>query len=356
MIAFNESKYDRLTEDEVRRYGLRSFIADASNPELRHFAERCGTKDCSVHTSRLWSCPPRSAEELRALSVGTTTAGGYTVPTGFLKMFEESLLGTDAMRLVATTVRTDRGGELQLATNDDTANNGEIVSENTAHNEQDLGSFGQIVMGAYNYTSKIVRISQQLVEDSEFSVDELVGAALGRRIGRIQNAHFTTGTGSGQPQGVVTASAVGKTGTTGQTTTVTYADLVDLQESIDPAYRNGAKWMLHANTLKSIKKLVDSAGMPIWQPALANGEPATILGDPYVVNNAMPVKAANAKSILYGQLSKYVIRDVREIMLFRFEQRYAELGQVGVIAFLRSDGKLLDAGTDPVKHYANSAT
>jgi HK97 family phage major capsid protein len=154
----------------------------------------------------------------------------------------------------------------------------------------------------------------------------------------------------------VTASTLGKTGANGQTTSVTYADLVDLMHSVDPAYRGNAVWMLHDSTLKAIKKLVDSQGRPLWSAGLASGDPDTILGSRFVVNQSMPVMAASAKSILYGDCSKYLIRDVSDIQLVRLNERYGEYHQVGFLAFYRGDGDLLDAGTNPVKHYANSAS
>ncbi|KKM02260.1 hypothetical protein LCGC14_1786290, partial [marine sediment metagenome] len=68
------------------------------------------------------------------------------------------------------------------------------------------------------------------------------------------------------------------------------------------------------------------------------------------------VMAANAKSVLFGDFKKYLIRDVKGITVLRLAERYAEFLQVAFLAFLRTDGDLLDAGTAPIKHYANSAT
>jgi HK97 family phage major capsid protein len=58
------------------------------------------------------------------------------------------------------------------------------------------------------------------------------------------------------------------------------------------------------------------------------------------------------KLMLFGDLSKYLIRDVSSIRLVRLEERYADLDQIAFIAFMRSDGNLLDAGTRPVKWLA----
>src|SRR5207248_8530414 len=104
---------------------------------------------------------------------------------------------------------------------------------------QDIGAFGQVVLHSYMYTSKLIKVSLQLMQDAFFNMEEYLGRKLAIRLARIQNAHFTTGTGTGQPNGVVTAAASGKVGLTGQTLTVIYDDLVDLIHSVDPAYRYG---------------------------------------------------------------------------------------------------------------------
>jgi HK97 family phage major capsid protein len=148
----------------------------------------------------------------------------------------------------------------------------------------------------------------------------------------------------------------------GQTTSVIYDDLVDLFHSVDVAHRMspGCKWMLADSSIKVIKKIKDSTGRPLWQPGVSAGAgagfPDTILDKPYVLNNDIAVMAANAKSILFGDLSKYKIRQVMGFTLLRLVERYAEFGQVGFLAFMRADGNLIDAGSNPVKYYQNSAT
>ena len=70
----------------------------------------------------------------------------------------------------------------------------------------------------------------------------------------------------------------------------------------------------------------------------------------------MPTMAASVNSIVFGDLGKYLIRDVRGIQLIRLEELYALQLQVAFLAFSRHDGILIDAGTHPVKHFTNSAT
>nr|BDD44896.1 hypothetical protein 3 [bacterium] len=132
--------------------------------------------------------------------------------------------------------------------------------------------------------------------------------------------------------------------------------MFDLKHSVDVAYRENSEWMFNDNTLKAISKLKDADGRPLWQPSLTAGAPDLILGKPFVINTDIADMAANAKSILFGDFSSYFIRDVMDLTIFRLSEKYIESGQIGFIAYSRHDGLLADAGTGPVKHYANSAT
>lgn len=295
--------------------------------------------------------------ELRALGVGMGAAGGFTVPEGFQAQLERDVLAFGGMREAARIIATTTGNDLPWPTVTDVANTGELLGENTQATEQDT-TFGQVIFKAWKYSTKIVRVSIELLQDTAFDIEALLSSLFAERIARITNTHFTTGDNVSKPQGVVTAASVGKTGATGQTTSVTYDDLVDLEHSIDPAIRRrpGVRWMFHDTTLRSIKKLKDSQNRPLYLPGLVTGTPDTILGYPFTVNQDVAPMAANARSILFGDFRAYVIRDVRELTVLRLVERYADFGQVGFIGFSRHDGRLLDPGTDPVKVYQNSAT
>ena len=297
----------------------------------------------------------RNQEHRAAMGTTSGAVGQYTVPDAAMQALEVALLAFGGTRRVATVIRTDSGAALPFPTTDDTANEGAILGENTQVSEVDV-TFGQLVLDAYMYSSKSVLVSLQLMQDSAVNVPELIGRLLGERLGRIQNRHFTVGTGSSQPNGIVTASTLGATATA-LTATTTYDFIVDLVHSIDPAYRENGKFMFHDGGLKMLKKIKvlqysgDTTGVPLWSPGLSPGAPDTILGYSYVVNQHMVTPATAVRSIIFGDLSKYQIRDVRDITLVRLDERYADYHQVGFLAFARSDGDLLDAGTRPVKHH-----
>jgi len=295
-------------------------------------------------------------KELRAQGVATGAAGGYIVPPAFRAKLVEAQKFFSSMRDVAEVITTETGATLPWPTNDDTANVGAILGENTQVTEQDL-TLGQADVGAYTYTSKLVRVSLQLLNDAAFDVESWLAGKLGQRIGRAQNIHFTTGTGTNQPEGVQTNAVVGKTGATGQTTSVTYDDLIDLIHSVDPAYRNSgrARFMLNDATLAAARKLKDGQNRPLWEPSVQVGVPDGLLGYGYTINQDMPTMSANAKSILFGDFyAGYLIRDVQDVQLLRLSERYADYLQVGFLAFARTDGTPQD--TAAYRAYRNAAS
>jgi HK97 family phage major capsid protein len=270
-----------------------------------------------------------------------------------MRSLEVSLLAFGGMRQAATVIRTESGADLPWPTMNDTGNKGRIIGENSAHTNTDI-AFGQVVYQAFKYSSDYVLVSWEFLQDSTINAAETIGKALGERIGRITNDHFTTGDASSKPNGIVTAAGAGVTATS-LTTTTTYSFLMDLVHSVDPRYRVSGRFMLSDAALKMVRKILipqysgDTAGAPLWQPSLVAGVPDQLLGYGYVVNQSMTAPATAVRSIIFGDLSKYMIRDVRDVTLVRAEERFVELGQVAFLAWSRHDGDLLDAGTDPVK-------
>ena len=292
---------------------------------------------------------PRMSMELAALGIrasqgaGSGSGGGYSVPDEDMPPIVEALKAFGGMRAVSTVVQTRSGADLPIPTDDDTSAVGEIINENTEHAEGDI-AFGQVILQGFLYSSKIIKVSRQFLQDFNGDVAMYLGRKIGTRIGRIQNTHFTTGDGSSKPRGVVTASTLGKLAA--GAAAITYDELVDLMHSVDPAYQANGRWMLNFTTLGMIQKLTDSNG----QPLMASEGPATILGRPYIINQDMPEATNGLKSVLYGDFSNYHIRDVGNVIVLRLDERFADKLQVGFIGFLRSDGDLVDAGTNPVKH------
>lgn len=290
-----------------------------------------------------------------AMSTTTPSEGGYTVPTEVAAMVIDRLKAFGGMRDVATILTTATGHPMNFPTSDGTSEIGEIVAENVTVTTGDI-TFGTVGLPVFKYSSKQVALPLELIQDSAIDVIAFVVNRLATRIARIQNMHYTVGTGTAQPMGIITASTVGKVGATGQVATVQYIDLVDLKHSVNRAYRGSAKFMMNDLTVAGLSKLVDTVGRPIWIPAITEGAPDLLLGKPIAVNDDVPVMAANAKSIAFGDLSQYNIRDVsNSTTMRRFDDSaFALKGQVGFCGWTRSGGNLLD--TSAVRLYQNAAS
>lgn len=296
------------------------------------------------------------------MSTTTPSEGGYTVQSDVARELIKAMKAYGGMREAGTVFTTAQGNPLSWPTTDDTGNVGELLAENATAADQDP-TFGTVALPVYKFSSKGVAVPIELLQDSTIDIDALVFELLAERLGRATNTYFTTGTGTNQPRGIVTAASLGKTGTTGQTTTVIYDDLVDLEHAVDPAYRNrpGTGFMMHDTSLRTVRKIKDSEGRPIFVPGyetgVPGGAPATLIGRPITINQDVAQMAANAKSILFGNLKNYRIRDALQVSLFRFtDSAYARKGQVGFLALMRSGGNLIDNSGATVKYYANSAT
>ena len=182
---------------------------------------------------------------------------------------------------------------------------------------------------------------------------------LGERLARIYNRHATTGTGSAQPDGIVTSATVGVTGSGSLATTggVSYDNLVDLVESIDDAYLAGEqRWMMHQSVRKAVRKLKDSQNRPLWEPSVQAGQPDTLLGYPISINNHMAAVAQNAKSLGFGNIREaYVVRIVRANELVRLNERYADYLQTGFFGFGRMDATMQNSAAFKVMQLSPTA-
>jgi HK97 family phage major capsid protein len=325
-------------------------------PESRAFENylRAGLEGLSQEERSLML--KRKSEE-RALTTGTGSSGGFTVDQQFRAMITEARLFIGGVALAPVQViNTDGGNPIPMPLTNDTSNEGEIIAENTAANTQDP-AFTQVIINAFKYSSKTVLVPYELLQDSAIDIPALVARLLGLRIARIYNRHQTVGNGTSQPQGVVTASILGRTGAAGQTTSITADDIKLLKRSVDPSYRNpNARFMANDLTFGVIERLKDAENRYLWQPSITAGQPDTLEGYPAIPNQHMAVMAANAKSLLFGDFSNVLVRNAMGITLYRVVDKYIESGQVGFLTWSRMDQKVLNAGTDPIKHYANSAS
>lgn len=280
-------------------------------------------------------------------------SAGVLVPTMLADSIEKALKSYGGMFDAATIITTATGGDLVLPTVNDTSSKATIVAEYGQATKK-APSFGSVTMKAYTYRTPIVPVSLELLQDSAFSLETVLGDLLAESFGRGANEHLTLGTGSGQPKGIVTAAVA--CDTKAAAASVKVDDILDLMKSVDSAYATNGKFMLNRNTLFEIAKLKDTTGRFIWQDGLSAAMPGTLMGHSYVLNDDMESIGAGKASMLFGDLSKYKIRMVKSFNVIRLDELLAEYLAIGLFGFARLDGTLLDAGTNPVKKLLHAAS
>lgn len=299
----------------------------------------------------------RVALEKRGTSTQITTTdslGGYVVPEGFGDEIIKSLAHYSGVLEAAKILRTEGGNPLPYPTSDQTAVKGKRIGEGVAQAVLDV-TYGVKTLNAYTYTSDIIKWSYALAQDSAFDIGAETNALAAERLGRILNEELTTGTGSSQPNGVVTASSVGKVAAA--TDAITSSELLDLIYSVDRSYRMNGSLMLNDSTVKAIRQLeIGSAdSRPLWQPSLRDGEPDTIHGYKYYVNNDMDGlgDGVNSNVVLFGDFDKYIVRMAQDFTLKPLFERYADEMVVAYFMYCRADGELID--TAAIKKLALAA-
>jgi len=284
-------------------------------------------------------------------------AGGYTVPTELMNILIKSMAAWGPMYSedVATVITTNGGGQITMPTVNDTAVTAGAHVEGVTLTD-DGGkdaTFGQKVLEAFAFDTEWLRVSKELADDSIMAMEQVLGDLLGERLGRIANLQLTTGSGSSAPNGIVTASTLGKTAAGGAA--ITGDEIIDLIHSVDPAYRMGPKvgFMFNDATLAAIRKLKDGQGNYLWQMGnVQQGQPGSLLGYGYRINQAMDSLALSKKVILFGDMGKYYVRKVGAPLIGALQDKDFWPG-FGVAGYVRFDGELSD--TAAVKHLITAA-
>lgn len=302
--------------------------------------------------------------ELRAQGVGTDSAGGFTVPETMLQKITERMKAYGGLAEHVETITTDSGEPIRWPTLDDTSNTGVIAAEGAAPTSggADL-VFGEKTLGAFKYVAPgasqlPLRVSLELLQDSGFDIQGLVTRKLAERIARVQAVDWVAGAGTTEPFGIIT-----NTTTEVAKDALTYADLVDIVHSVDPAYRVGAKWAFNDATLALVEKLEDENGRPLLGSTtngVSSGLPnTTLLGYPVVVDQAFAsVGAAESgnRYAVFGDLAAgYVIRRVKDVTLIVNPYSRANEGQVEYTMWARADGTVQDPRAFAVVHNSEEA-
>lgn len=358
LSAEDTATYDKMESDvvalgkEIERLERQSVI-DAelskatSNPitntPSKGTEEKTGRASAEYKKAFWNAMRTRSGEGLdlvvkNALQIGTDTEGGYLVPDEFERTLVEALEDENIFRRFANVITTSSGDhKIPVVASKGTAS--WIDEEGTIPESDD--SFGQVSIGAYKLGT-MIKVSEELLNDSVFSLESYISKEFARRIGNKEEESFFIGDGSGKPTGILAATGGAQLGVTAASATaITIDEVLDLFYSLKAPYRNRAAFVMNDATVKAIRKLKDGNGQYLWQPSLQAGTPDTILNRPLYTSAYVPTIASAAKTVAFGDFSYYWVADRQGRTFKRLNELFAVTGQVGFVATQRVDGKLI---------------
>lgn len=289
--------------------------------------------------------------DTRDLSKLTAGAGGNTVPTGFQNKLYEHMVEAAMIRSVANVLTTTSGESIQVPKT--TAHgSAALVAEADPIQESDP-TFGQSTLYAYKF-GVLIQVSRELITDSAVDLLGYIARQAGRALGLASGGYYATGTGSSQPQGIVTGSVAGATGANSVSGAFTADNLIDLYHSVIAPYRNSPNcaWLMKDSSVAALRKLKDGteSNQYLWQPGLTAGALDTILGKPLIVDPNIAATGLSAKSVVFGDMNAFVIRDVAGVRFERSDDFAFANDLVTFKALIRTDSRLVDA-TGAVKHF-----
>lgn len=338
---------ERFVEMERRQaeqqFEQRATAAQTDNPNQSD-AYRSAFSDYLLRGGNGISAESRALFEKRAGITGLSA--GVIVPDTLAGSIEVALKAYGGMFEAGTILSTATGGDLIMPTVNNTNAKASVVAEYN-QSTKSAPSFGSEILKAYTYRTPIVPVSLELLQDSAFDLEPLLSNLLAESFGRGINEDLTIGSGTGKPKGIVNWATVSKAAPAAAS--VTLDDIIDLIKGVDSAYARNGRFMFNRNTLWSLVKIKDSTGRYIWQEGAKDGTPPTLFGKSYILNDDIADIGAGNASMLFGELSKFKIRMVKNFRVIRLNELLAEYLSIGLFGFARVDGLLLDAGTHPVQ-------
>ena len=280
------------------------------------------------------------------LEEGSDGNGGYLVPTEFERTLVQALDENNVMRSIGCKIITT-ANERKIPVADGHTQ-AVWTAENGAYTES-TPTFAQKSIDAFKLTD-LIKVSDELLSDSFFDIEGYIADEFGRAFGEAEEEAFINGavqsgqTAIDRPTGLFAAAASGGAPqgvVAGSATAITSDDLISLVYSLKSPYRAKAKFLMNDATVAAIRKLKDGNGAYMWQPSMTAGEPDRLLGYELYTSPKVPVMAAGARAVAFGDFSCYWIADRAGRTIKRLNELYATNGQVGFTCTERVDGKLI---------------
>ena len=282
------------------------------------------------------------------LSEGVDANGGYLVPEEFERQIVEALKEENVMRKLCKVITTANERKIPVAGTHSVA---AWTAENAPYTESNP-TFDQKTIDAYKLTD-LIKVSVELLDDSAFPLEPYIAKEFASAFGVAEETAFCVGTGSGQPTGLFTANGGAVGITAAGATAVTADEVISLIYALKAPYRKNAKFLMNDSTVAALRKLKDGNGQYLWQPSIQAGQPDKLLGYDIYTSPYVPVMAAGAYAIAYGDFMNYWIADRTGRTVQRLNELYSTNGQVGFVATERVDGKIiLPEGVQLLKMHA----
>ncbi|OJY67478.1 MAG: phage capsid protein [Sphingobium sp. 66-54] len=268
--------------------------------------------------------------ELKSFSGASGGAGGYAVPREIDEMIEVALKAISPIRAVANVVRTGSAGYRKLVTTGGMVSG--WASETGARGETATPTFQEIAPPSGELYAN-PSATQAMLDDTQFDVEGWLAGEIAQEFARAEGAAFVNGDGTNKPKGFLKYTTTGEVDGVRAFGTLQYVAsgqaggfpatspqdrLIDLVQALKAPYRQGAAFVMNSTTLARIRKFKTSDGAFLWQPSLAAGQPATLLGYPVIEAEDMPDIAADSLSIAFGNFQHgYVIAERNETSILR---------------------------------------
>lgn len=348
LSAEDNATYEKMEQDVVdlgkeidRRHKQEEIEAALNQPTSQALTNIPSAETQSIkatgYTKDFWQMM-RGQGVVDALKEGADPDGGFLVPDEFENQLIQKLQEANVLRTISHVIQTNSGEhKIPVVASEGTA---AWLDEEDAYTESNT-QFSQVSLAAHKLGT-LIKVSEELLNDSAFDLMTYLSGEFGRRLGNAEEQAFLTGTGTNQPTGILTDTNGASAGSTAaKTDTLTFDDLIDLFYSLKAPYRQNAIFLMSDDTVKAIRKLKDKNDQYVWQPSVQAGQPDRILNCPVYTSPYMPNLAAGNKPVLFGDFNYYWIADRQGRTFKRLNELYAVTGQVGFLGSQRVDAKVI---------------
>lgn len=276
------------------------------------------------------------AIETKTLTLGSAS-GSVLAPKDVSTDIIQKLVEFSPVRGIATVISMG-GALLELPRLVDEVEPGQVTE--TGPRPEDEPSFDSIEVKPFE-SAVIVPVSKTLLEDSAINLSAFLSGHLAKKFGQREARQFVNGNGTTEAEGVLKSDMVQVFDT--NAAALKGDDLIDLFYAVASFYSGRGTWLMNRQTMAVVRKLKNGQGDYIWQPALAAGQPPSIMGRPVLEAPDMPLPAAGTTPIVFGDFATgYLVADRVGLEVKTDELTGWNTGIVKVLARRRVGGRVVE--------------